>query len=375
MKKRKSIFAALGFLVILFLGSLVFLNKGSALDQCLSLPVGGERDSCYQDLIKNILREKGIGEAFGAVKSLYETDPDFASDCHQFAHLIGEAAHLEFKEKGEFEVVPEAYYCGYGFYHGFIIALASAGEDISLAQQFCAYVEGALGENAQVATLDCYHGIGHGVTDYNSSELVDNSLELCREIAPQKDQFNRCVNGIYHSLGDIYLGRFDEWDEEMKQDPLVLCRRQPVEYQGSCYSAMGYLVMQFFKDDFSAALNYASLISNSEYAKSLIQPMAGYQSYRTISEKKYEENLGACVVLDEVLAKACINGLVEGLSDFGSPGKEHLAVAELCRTGGFSAWVEDFCLDHAVEYFGEYFGQEKKKLLCDLVGERPACKS
>ena len=383
-KTLRGISLIISLLIIVFGGISYWSNREFSTKQCLEIEEEKERIDCYGDIVSATLQRDGIQEAFSVVKNFYQNDPSFATSCHEFTHLIGEEAYKKFKQESKFEVVPETYYCGYGFYHGFIIKLMSSGDDLSLAQQFCMYTDRAINENSQTTQLDCYHGIGHGVTDYSSTELlgsgkeqvlIDNSVALCEEVSSSNEQLLRCIDGIFHSIGDIYLSDPDYMNSKDEQDPMALCRRQNIEHRKVCYGAMGYLVMQNFKEDFDKALGYASQIEEPEYAKALIRPMAGYRSYSTLGIDKNGENITSCSMLDDELAKECLMGLVEGITDFGTPGKEHEEVVRFCRTEGSPAWVADFCLDHAVKYFGSYFGQEKKSLLCSLAGPRVGCKT
>ncbi|MCE9549079.1 hypothetical protein K8Q98_01635 [Candidatus Nomurabacteria bacterium] len=91
-----------------------------SIESNIKCPNTAEKYNCWRDELENILNRKGLSASFDVLAVLYETEPDFVSECHGYTHELGEKAYFLFSRYKNIEMTPKASYCGYGFYHGFI---------------------------------------------------------------------------------------------------------------------------------------------------------------------------------------------------------------------------------------------------------------
>lgn len=338
-------------------------------DDCPSSPLQ-ERYGCLRNEFSKVLENYGVGEGFELLTFLYEKDPNFPPVCHEYTHLIGEAAYQRYSKGERFKLTEATGYCGYGFYHGFIVSLFKDGKGKKEAADFCVWANNALSEKTNTTSLDCYHGVGHGMVDFSLEGLNDQniqavlgtSINLCEETGETPEQIGRCVNGVYHSI-------FSQ--EGAVDDVFDFCGNQPENYRMQCFSASSSFVMAANNDNFlkSALLTQSSI--KNDYAALVIRSMAGYEAYRSVNNwGVVREDIKTCKSLSATLKEECIRGLIEGITDFGVPGEEEKGVKLLCDDSQFSQEEKDFCFDHALSYFEIYFGKEREERLCSLIGEK-----
>lgn len=368
-----AIFSIIGLLGVGYFlsGSLFFSEKKAK--TCSKKARYQEKVVCWNDLLKNVAASEGVEEGFNLFLHLYEGYPEFAESCHDYTHTIGENAYSEYSQYGEVEVVPETSYCGYGFYHGFIIAMVEEEGSVSKSSEFCDYANKKLKDEVPGIALDCYHGIGHGATDFMfgngvevdiTQEMINESLDICERVARNENELSRCLDGVYHALTEVNI---QENDLFSKEDPFKLCRAQPEKYQLGCYGSLAFLIMEFNENNFGNAINEVETLQNDIYAQTLIRQLSGYQGYRTVEKSDNKESVLACRNTQERLKKECFKGLIEGLTDFGEPGKEHEKPIALCTKDYLLEDERALCFTHALDYFSRYFGEERKDKACEII--------
>ena len=77
-------------------GTITVNGKASKTIVKNNCPDNQSKPECWGDFLATIGREKGIDVAFDALAELYEKEPTFASNCHQYAHEIGQVAYEQF---------------------------------------------------------------------------------------------------------------------------------------------------------------------------------------------------------------------------------------------------------------------------------------
>lgn len=338
-------------------------------DNCQGLS-SEERPLCLKKEFEAVLQSKGVTDGFNLLTFLYKSDNLFPPICHDYMHLIGEEAYKRYAKGERFKLTDTAGSCGYGFYHGFIVALFKDGKGKNEASEFCDWANKSVSSQVSTITLDCFHGIGHGMIDFdigdakagNTQRIVDESLKICGEVGGNKRETQRCINGVYHSsIGFMFAS--DGFNV------FSFCKNQPEAEAASCFSASSFFVTENNQGDFlkSALVTQNSL--DMVDAATVIRGMAGYIAYRDInSSGKIRDNIKVCQSLKLTLKEECIKGLVEGITDFGVPGEEEKGIKTFCEDGQFDQKEKTLCLSHAASYFGDYFGLDKKQKLCGLIG-------
>ena len=159
-------------------------------------------------MLHDSLLHDGLDAAFDLFIKLYRTEAEVPKACHGWGHILGEAAYTLYSNGEQFELRPEAAYCGYGFFHGFMETLLFSTGNISEAQNFCAEVDAKIaGRVASSGSTACYHGIGHGVTDGTDPRLwgdadtmVAPGLLLCEKVSESDFQEYLCATGVFNAI-------------------------------------------------------------------------------------------------------------------------------------------------------------------------------
>src|SRR5690606_23305846 len=98
---------------------------------------GYQKQQCWDTQLQTVLAKKGLKAAFEFFVELYKTEPDVPKACHEWGHSLGEASYKIYKETGELILVPEASYCGYGYFHSFIAELVKDTGEFQSVLDFC----------------------------------------------------------------------------------------------------------------------------------------------------------------------------------------------------------------------------------------------
>src|SRR3989344_4916166 len=151
---------------------------------------------CWSGLLDNILEQEGVGAAWDIYVKLYNDEPVFAANCHDFTHKVGESAYEKYSQGEDFEVTGQVAYCSYGFFHGFMEVMLQREGNFGKAHEFCDYLEDRLKGQTSVLS-SCLHGIGHGVTDGSDPRAIGSVEAL---IGPGKDLCEKIGRDNYEKL-------------------------------------------------------------------------------------------------------------------------------------------------------------------------------
>jgi len=306
--------------------------------------------ACAQTHILYVLHQKGLPDAFSALSAAYDTVPGFPAQCHGLTHSLGASAYDLFERHERVELTLEASYCGYGFFHGFIERLIFTSGDMSKAREFCAHATQQLQRVTQKTETACYHGIGHGVADsaeraeqLSPEEFIAPALELCGQVGDTEHRRYLCSSGAFNSLA-IAWGKNLILPSAFDLDPYALCAQQVSDYnKKACFEEMNSRVVGIHREDLQAALAYALQIPVPADRLIAVQNLlpAYLVSYPTLTPSL--QLVKYCRLKDEVLATACMEGLVGGLIERGSPGQEYSEAVQLCQLPGLMAKERSSC--------------------------------
>lgn len=368
----KSILAVF-FLIILGV-SINSLLK-SKLNACQNLNSKSEKLQCWEELIDSTLTKQGINQAFEIVEQLYQKEPVFVSNCHDFVHLIGEKAYKLFSNHQEFNLSSKTSYCGYGFYHAFMEALLQDEGDLTKARQFCDVAARKMQDQNADAKGACYHGIGHGVADNhdqksweNEKDLVEEALILCEKVAPDDVLLNRCSSGVFNVLAIAYN------DNRLKinpQDPLWFCRQLSNDiYKKTCYEEMNTALFVLTNKDFVSAAKFIETVKEDEFASSGIRSLAGVFGMSSVQIVDFDKPVRDCRKLQERLRLTCFKGFVAGLIEGGSPAVEYEKALQFCKDSLLATEEKQACFEEALRLSSIYYPKQKHKLVCNLVEDK-----
>jgi len=347
-----------------------------------------QTDTSWQSLIDSALETKGLDAAFEVLAGLYADEPGFASDCHGYTHELGEAAYKKFAKHESLTLSAKAYYCGYGFYHGFMESLLRAGGQVEDARDFCAYAGKTLASQTSDAEGACYHGIGHGSVDGGDPRswgdpqaMLAPGLKLCEFVAKEKDQLYRCVTGAYNALEILSMNPKYKLSA-IVNDPFGLCPSQPEAYREPCYTNMLPALLRFTKNDFALAAKKISQIPVDINHPSL--RLLGYPTRKMVTQSLFHEYIRAhlggqnydiaegvtiCRSLMEDMRIPCVEGLSGGHMKYGEPGSEYIKGLAFCRSNLLHEDERGACFEYILVRLKIWYSLDKVRQICSALEE------
>jgi len=375
-------------------GEITVLEKGSAKESLP--PVDACKDEskekqCWENIIEETLQKKGVGAAFDVIEGIYTAQPD----CHDYAHLIGEEAYRLFSAGEDMELTPKTYYCGYGFYHGFMETLLHTTGNMEEARHFCSYVKQQLSQQVAGAEAACYHGIGHGAVDGGDPRdwgdieaMIKPGIELCEMVAKTEFQLYICSTGVFNAI-DI-LSQDPKYKLAIvTEDPFLLCGRQPGQYKEACYTNMLPPFWRGVEKDFPRiALRVESIEEKeSDYSvRSATERMAQqgenyrirsivisalFHEYAKADLKKAKESVQVCRSLKDPRSRLpCIDGLSGAFMKHGEPNAEYIKGLQFCNVDILSEDEEVVCFEHILSRLRLWYSSDKTNQICQSVPEK-----
>ncbi len=363
-------------LMLLFLSPITTSDPFSS---CRELPAD-ERPWCLQNRIETPARAGDFESAFARLAYAYESDQNFARDCHGSAHALGSVAYEQFKNGARVNPTKLSSYCGYGFYHGLMEKVLLNTGGTTEAVLFCKDVGMELRDSAPDAEGACYHGIGHGVVDGSDprvwgdpSALVEAGITLCEGVVgglldepPLRGPLYRCVSGAYNSL-EILSQNSKHKLQALANNPFGFCSTQRKEYHEACFTNMLPAMLRLRSENFSAIVGdiaSVSILTNKE--RSGLVTDLFHERIRLFGADDLatqREGVTLCRSLPEVFSLPCIEGLAGGELKYGEPTKEYAGLLALCG-GDLSVREREVCYRYGLSRLGNLYSREKKEGIC-----------
>lgn len=347
-------------------------NESSAAD--CAKDKNNPSQKCWQDLTEQALKTNGVAAAFDVIADLYQKEPAFGGLCHSLTHEVGEKAYQLFSEHKDFVVTPKSASCAYGFYHGFMEAMLRKTGDLKEAESFCDYINKQLSSQTPDAALQCYHGIGHGVTNPhddrsvwgNDEAIISPSLKLCEKVSKNDNQLYRCSSGVFNALANFYISSQYKLAVN-KKDPAWICHKQPERYQEPCYGNMNSLFMSLAGNRMIKAASYVNKIVDDQQAISAVRYLSALNVLSNLNITDYNLIFGDCRSLAKRLYLPCIDGFAHGLLEHGSPGKEYVKALEFCRAPKILKEEKDSCFKYVLSNLTGWYPVAKAEEICKGV--------
>lgn len=340
---------------------------------------------CWQSLIESALEEEGLDGAFEVLADLYSSEPKFASECHSYTHNLGTMAYEKFSRKESLTFSAKAFYCGYGFYHGFMESLLHSEGTAEEARDFCTHIGKTLADQTSDAEGACYHGIGHGAVDGGDpgdwgdpQKMIDPGIKLCEYITQDKEKLFRCVTGAFNALEILSMD--PKYQLSMiAQDPFWLCPKQPEPYQEPCYTNMLPSLLRFVGNDLSLAVKRIEKIPADISNPSL--RLLGYPTRKMVTQGLFheyvrlnfnkpdyniQEGVMLCRSLKEDMRMPCIEGLSGGYMKYGEPGREYIKGLDFCSRDLLSDDEQRSCFEYILTRLNIWYSQDKVKEICSM---------
>jgi plastocyanin len=331
--------------------------------------LGSAKLRCFDMKLEASLQEGGIESAFAYFKEIYAADPEVPSQCHQWAHRLGEAEYALYKEGQKIELRPEAAFCSYGYFHGFINAMVADTQNFLSAQQFCEDAVRDTKDQLKGMAGNCIHGIGHSVAtlmleDQKQWGSVQGVLEAgaaqCTEL--YADLQGTCFDGMFHELylsmsrGDYGL-QVDEYAQS--GDLFYYCKGLPSELSESCHAEFIKLWPYFLGSDKKTAIEHLAATVEGVFVQTprVLHTLARSFIEMDIVGGDFKGSVEACAAVPEYLFNECLHGLVLGFVTHGEPGSMHEAGFAFCRDQyegeSRAVCIEDMVAELSLVYFEE----------------------
>ncbi len=380
MSKKLTFLISIIGLAILSLSILYIGSKGvisnflidKEIDKCSS----SNDQKCFSDLVLDVFESKGLDEALNLVGSIYERNSNFASSCHDIGHLLGKETYKVFSSGKEFKITSKAAFCSYGFYHGFMENLASSESDVKKAREFCEYVDSQISKETPDATLQCFHGIGHGWVNVhdnkglwgNEGAIAQKGLNLCEEVSETESELNRCATGVFNGIAVFYTT--GEYEIKVnKNDPLWLCNKQETKYQDPCFISMNIFLMSLSDGDVKKASEYLKTIKDDSVATHAMLNLALPFGISNLNTDNHSNSVVICRSLEKRLIESCIQGYAFAFLEHGEPSKEYIKPIKFCKETYLTDSESEACLSYIYSYLPQWYSKEKVSSICDDESE------
>lgn len=375
MKISRNNLIILGLTLLLFgmLGYLFYYQKNNVDIKCLNI---SNKYNCWKDALDKTLDKQGLSASFEVLAKLYDSEPNFISVCHTITHELGAQSYRMYSSNQGIKMTPNAAYCGYGFYHGFMEALLKTTGDTKQAQDFCEYADKQLSVYSTKTIVACYHGIGHGTTEIgeiNSFEemqkLIEPGLKICRALSGSSDQIKQCGTGVFNSLA-IALSQSPYALNNLK-NPYEICLSQKDDFKGACYEQMNTRASALSKGNIENAIKFVISIPDKKYSMiAMAQLIPAMISNRVGQNTNFDNEIKVCIDLPEYLVESCINGLVGGIMEFGKPDYEYIEANKLCESFKENEVGKSLCYKYVISNSHMLYSKGKIKEVCGLIDEK-----
>lgn len=341
-----------------------------------------EREQCWDSLLSDTLKEKGVKASFEVFANIYRTDPLFSfKGCHWYAHRLGEEFYAEeypkYKDIEALDLPPETYYCGFGFFHGWLEHMLRDDPDVEKTKRLCDYLDNQLSDERPRIRLNCYHAIGHGFVNEpfdpaswgKAQEIINPALEICDGVSNNPNEVRECLQGAFNVISD-WIFRAEYGLAPVIEDPLWLCPKQRTyEHTKACYYEMAMHLNGLVGDDLSKLAEFTKDIEDDKIAWLVIDVVAAGATQRALSKDDYSEYIFACRGLPERLRVGCLHGFAGGFMAHGEPEKEYVKALKFCGSEELLEDEKHVCYKNIIRTFKGSYPREKVEGICATIDE------
>jgi len=358
------IFILGGFLSIFILRSFMVSNGEQSL-QKVNSPYSNEitaikdtknirlRTTLYTKLIKRVGPIK-------AQEELFYSGLPFDGETHLLNHTVGDWLYDNYKEKG-------IIYCKDYFlsscYHGFLIPVIADGGFINLKQvmDLCMTV-------GQATTVQCAHGIGHGLLAWEDYANLPKALADCDTVAglaPKFPVFN-CYDGVFmENNWAVHNGEPspDRWVKA--DDPTYPCYDNQIaeKYRRACWSNQPQVMHKLFSGDIRKIAKECENIQAKQYQDTCFDSIARQINPLTGGEVK--RVFALCNIMPVGWKNACVTSNVSAFFSLGDR-KTSFTLCQMIPDSGTSK-----CYEVLQQRIGSYSTTLAEKIKgCNQIPEK-----
>jgi len=327
---------------------------------------------CWEQVIATVVKTEGVEAALNV---LQDNLAFFPNDCHDLSHVIGEEAYRVFSEQKSMVLSSKTYYCGYGFFHGFMETLLQTTGNAEEARDFCAYADTQLAGKTGDAGGSCYHGIGHGTVDGgdprnwgNAKAVIAQGLDICERVGSTDTQIDRCASGVFNSLAIAYNS--SSYGLSLpRENPYGICKEQAKPYfKKPCYEEMNTTVIRL-GNSFADAARHIESIGEDVYANYAMEALAGYAVFFYPKYSDPGQQIADCRSLQARLRIPCIKGFAAGRVEHAGPEAEYVESLAFCASTLLTSEERQACFNRIIPYLSLLYPPEKLHEICKTLKE------
>jgi hypothetical protein len=278
---------------------------------------------CSMLRFDRLTRELGPRVAIGSLKSEYRRNAEVVTDCHQLAHVIGNAsAELHggdiaaaFKEGDSF--------CWSGYYHGVVERATADRGEAALEGDMNAHCAKVVGkERYSFDYFNCVHGLGHGVMAVKEDDLF-SSLPVCDRLLGDWER-KSCYGGVF--MENVMVDNRTHDSKFLKKDDLMYpCTAVETPYKEQCYLMQTSYALSQNGYDWSATFRLCANV-DADFRDTCAQSIGRDASGSSVSD--VARTVSYCSLgEDDGQTENCIVGAVK---DFISYFHDDTKAKELC---------------------------------------------
>jgi len=327
-----------------------------------------ESNECYETHVLDTISKKGVPAGFELIENIYTDVPSFRKDCHVFTLILSRKLAYEYPEFKSLKLTPVTTVCNYGFQHAYTEALIEKTGDPEEGIRFCNYTKNTLEQSVPGVEVECYRGVGKGLTllrpdlDKDHVALASFSIERCMHLTHTDAQYDACANGVFNALG--YR------EPTNKIEPLSLCEAQPTRdlekkcygnYKHAAFSAAGVEEGGELEGAISSLEHMFKATSSNSNRDIMYTHGFKWARNNLVVHRKVDVAVGECSKYSPQAQPYCVRGISTGIAKHGSPGKQYELLTTFCdaaRTKIVGVTSHDCPSRQAIEYLQGIYPQE-----------------
>lgn len=298
-------------------------TSGSTIEQevarCQAVAQEG-RDAvrCVEDSLRRFAKERDISEAQALAKAFYQRGVIPLDACHNMAHLVGEL--MEGRHGFDAAVESADDFCNWGYLHGVFEGIHReygwSREELARKGGNLCY---GLGENSREETVNCFHGLGHSLTDFDPYDLV-GALNACDAAGKGADERRECYGGVFMQIARPDAGSDNKAPFYDPDDPFYPCDLLSGDHRRSCLYEVSQRAIHA-GTPFAEVAPLCGQINHIPTQKVCVSQIFGSIAYGPYS---MEEKRLYCRSFSKDYTLECFKGVAEFIannpSDFGTDG-------------------------------------------------------
>lgn len=332
-----------------------------------------ENATCFDEELRSIVRKSGINAAFALLAQKYDVG-DIPVACHWSAHKIGEETYLEEERGRPLVLTSQTYYCGYGFFHGYLEVMLRKNPYPEKQKEkivyFCDTAQKQIGGEARD---NCYHGIGSGFTENppdpkvwgKPEELVLPGLQICEKLFGKSREWEMCTTGVFAVLVNFMSDNQYDFSFD-KSQPFEFCAGLEEGFHRACYGEFAAKLESITKGDLRLVSSYVKNV-NDKIGKLIVNVAAAAMMQSVVVKDDQTVFISDCRLFSPELQPSCIDGIVWGFLYHGRINEEHVKAFKFCNSNLFDSKEQDFCYQRLVARAKNMYSEAKFDKICSLL--------